>query len=834
MKKLLISICFFLALSIIWADAFDPPTSYYSTCTGLSSDNLRTAINNRITAQFSGGPTYRQYNYDDLWDELSYTDADPANGDNVLLLYTGRSQDSAYRDRGSSWDYSQYDGGNGTYGDSWNREHVWAKSQGDFGTYTGPGTDLHHLRPADRSVNSSRGNKDFDNGGYAHGEVPYTYTDTDSWEPRDAVKGDVARMILYMDVRYDDTADWKLICDNSVDSNDTPDPNPNGYGFHGRLSTLLTWHESDPPDTNERRRNQRIYERQGNRNPFIDHPEYVSYIWGGLVPAPTVATYSADNISYTTATLGGNITTDGHTIDERGIVFALTSENTNPQINGIACTKNVNGSGGGIFSELCTGFTAGSNYSFRAYAIFNTSQIAYGNVLSFGTNPYVLATVYTGDASSVTTQGAVLAGAITENGGVAVSERGIILAPTVLNSNPQIGGTSCLQMNLGDGVGMFSGNTPLLASNTMYTYRAYAQNAVGIAYASVDTFSTYNINPPLVNVASSVAGSSFVANWETVNLATSYILDVATSDSFTPASGSSAWINEIHYDNAGADAQEGIEIAGNAGVDLSNYAIYMYNGYNGTIYAEVTNLTGTISNQGAGFGAVWVAILGVQNGAPDGVCLAKNDEVIQLLSWEGEFTASEGIAIGITSTDIGVSQTYSNPVTSTLQLSGTGNVYADFVWQGPVTATRGTLNAGQNFSVQSGGDFVDGYQNLEIMGGETTSYVVSSLNNMTDYYYRLRAKNLQGTSSYSATIHVYTQAVNPPENIVITVDGNNWRINWDVVTGATSYNVYSSTDATASYPTLWSIVASEQTPNYILIPIVTSEVSNYFRITANF
>ena len=130
----------------------------------------------------------QKLSYDQVWDALKDTDQDPANTSNVILLYTGRSQSKST---------------NGGGVDDWNREHVWAKSHGDFGTATGPGTDVHHLRPTDVTVNSARGNKDFDLGGTQSTEAPGNYTDADSWEPRNAVKGDVARMIMYMAVRYE-------------------------------------------------------------------------------------------------------------------------------------------------------------------------------------------------------------------------------------------------------------------------------------------------------------------------------------------------------------------------------------------------------------------------------------------------------------------------------------------------------------------------------------------------------------------------------------------------------------------------------------------------------
>ena len=200
----------------------------------------------------------QKLSYDQVWDALKDTDQDPANSSNVILLYTGRSQSKAT---------------NGGGVDDWNREHVWAKSHGDFGTATGPGTDVHHLRPTDVTVNSARGNKDFDLGGTQSAEAPGNYTDADSWEPRNAVKGDVARMIMYMAVRYeggDGFADLEM--NNLVNNGTAP--------YMGKMSVLLEWNRIDPPDAFEQRRNQRIYERwQGNRNPFVDHPEYADAIW---------------------------------------------------------------------------------------------------------------------------------------------------------------------------------------------------------------------------------------------------------------------------------------------------------------------------------------------------------------------------------------------------------------------------------------------------------------------------------------------------------------------------------------------------------------------------
>lgn len=229
-----------------------PVEDYYRTVAGKTGNTLKTELHNIIDH-------HTELSYSAVWEALKKTDEDPANVNNVILLYTGRSQAKST---------------NGGGVDDWNREHVWAKSHGDFGTAMGPGTDLHHLRPTDVSVNSTRGNLDFDNGGTEHSEALGNYFDSDSWEPRDEVKGDVARMLFYMAVRYEgdvsDEPDLEL--NNTVNNGTAP--------YHGKLSVLLQWNAQDPVDDRERRRNDIIYsDYQHNRNPFIDHPEWVNEIW---------------------------------------------------------------------------------------------------------------------------------------------------------------------------------------------------------------------------------------------------------------------------------------------------------------------------------------------------------------------------------------------------------------------------------------------------------------------------------------------------------------------------------------------------------------------------
>ncbi|HDR89697.1 MAG TPA: T9SS type A sorting domain-containing protein [Bacteroidetes bacterium] len=157
----------------------------------------------------------------------------------------------------------------------------------------------------------------------------------------------------------------------------------------------------------------------------------------------------------------------------------------------------------------------------------------------------------------------------------------------------------------------------------------------------------------------------------------------------------SVFINEIHYDNDGGDTDEGVEIAGPAGTDLTGWSLVGYNG-NGEAVYSTTNLSGTIPNQMNGYGTLWFAIAGLQNGDPDGIALVDpTSNVVLFLSYEGAFTAADGPASGMESTDIGVQQASSTPIGLTLQLSGEGTDYTDFTWEGPVAETRGNVNLNQ-------------------------------------------------------------------------------------------------------------------------------------------
>jgi endonuclease I len=245
----------FLLVVLLQAFGFEPeaqPSGYYNGTEGLEGSELKSTLHYLIDQHLV-------FSYFSAKDLLSYSDADPLVSGNVILVYSGTSHPGD--------DY-------GTGSNQLNREHVWAKSHGSFTDILPMYSDVHNLKPCDASINGDRGNKDFDEGGVAHQEAIGCYYTSSTWEPRDQDKGDIARIILYMAVRYEgDEGEIDLEAVDFVNTSPAPE--------HGKLSTLLDWNLQDPPDEFEMNRNNVIAAWQKNRNPFIDHPGFAQLIWGG-------------------------------------------------------------------------------------------------------------------------------------------------------------------------------------------------------------------------------------------------------------------------------------------------------------------------------------------------------------------------------------------------------------------------------------------------------------------------------------------------------------------------------------------------------------------------
>ncbi|MAE09285.1 MAG: hypothetical protein CL661_11065 [Bacteroidetes bacterium] len=161
-----------------------------------------------------------------------------------------------------------------------------------------------------------------------------------------------------------------------------------------------------------------------------------------------------------------------------------------------------------------------------------------------------------------------------------------------------------------------------------------------------------------------------------------------------------AWLNELHYDNSGTDVGEFLEIViENPGsYSLSDFSVYLYNGNNGGVYDSQSMDNFTTGVSVGNFTIYTWYPSSIQNGAPDGIALVYQGTVIsgQFLSYEGELLATDGPAVGQTSTDIGVMEDSGTPIGESLQLMGSGSSYSDFIWQPPASETPGLENNGQS------------------------------------------------------------------------------------------------------------------------------------------
>jgi endonuclease I/chitodextrinase len=293
MKKILLLISLLLSFT---SSAQEP---YYDdvdlNAEGLAlKENLATKTINAHTNILSYG-----------WGALQATDLNPTNNSEVLLIYGYSNSGKTARTR----DVNQNGGGQG----DWNREHVYPKALGtpNLGT-SGPGSDAHHLRPSDVGFNSDRGSTKFANGSNVAGDQ------NNGWYPGDEWKGDVARIMMYMYIRYGDRC---LPTGVGIGSDiDTPD---------AMIDLFLDWNVDDPVSDFERQRNtyhedtDKTY-AQGNRNPFIDNAYLATRIWGGEnaidswglyvtsdSEAPTTpANVSLNNITTTTINASWDASTD--------------------------------------------------------------------------------------------------------------------------------------------------------------------------------------------------------------------------------------------------------------------------------------------------------------------------------------------------------------------------------------------------------------------------------------------------------------------------------------------------------------------------------------------
>jgi len=239
-------------------EALPKPSEYYEGTDGLKGEALKAELqkisqrNQKIVGYRPTRPLIKQI------------DEDPANPGNVITIYARTSVPKT--------NFVQ-----GPVEVAWDREHVIPQGFGARGGEFAR-SDLHNIFASIRFVNSARGHlyfDDSDEGAQEARHAPLASFDEDSWEPPAEIKGDLARIAFYMDTRYDGSDSTK-----DISLGEEPDMEK---GVFAKLSTLLRWHHADPVSDEERRRNDLIFSAQGNRNPFVDRPEFVGEIYGNGV-----------------------------------------------------------------------------------------------------------------------------------------------------------------------------------------------------------------------------------------------------------------------------------------------------------------------------------------------------------------------------------------------------------------------------------------------------------------------------------------------------------------------------------------------------------------------
>lgn len=353
MKKIIL-----LLLSVPVIGYSQIPSYYNDVNLTLSGTVLKNELADKVTNTHT---TFLSYT-PGVWDALKQTDLEPSDPSKVVLVY-GYSD----TDGNSVTDRTRGVNNNGGGSTDWNREHVYPKSLGNpnLGTQ-GPGADAHHLRPSDVQRNSSRGSRKFADGLGNSGP-----TSQGHWYPGDEWKGDVARMMMYMYIRYNNRCLPKNV---GVGAAATGDSN--------MLHLFLEWNAEDPVSPLELQRNPILENIQGNRNPFIDNPAFATQIWGGPqaedrfgngndTQAPTIpANLVAANITQTSIIVSWDASTDnvgvtGYDVYKEG-TFLSSAATINYNVSGL--TANT------TYSFSVKAKDAAGNISAASTAISVTTQ----------------------------------------------------------------------------------------------------------------------------------------------------------------------------------------------------------------------------------------------------------------------------------------------------------------------------------------------------------------------------------------------------------------------------------------------------------------------------
>jgi endonuclease I/chitodextrinase len=328
------------------------PSYYNDVNLNLTGTALKNELANKIIVTHTTDLTYSP----NTWNAIRQTDADPSNSNNVVLIYGWNDADGDITNDRTRDNTLQDTGSGATF--VWNREHVYSKSLANPVLVTssaGAGTDVHNLRAADRSRNTSRSNRKFADGS---GTASYI-TAEGYWYPGDEWKGDVARMMMYMYLRY---GNQTLPTNVGVGTTVASDPN--------MILLFLEWNAEDPVSALEMQRNPMLEGLQGNRNPFIDNPAFATQIWGGPQAQDLFNGGSSDTQAPTTPT---GLTASGTTSFSTTLSWTASTDDTG--VTGYDVYQNASFIG----SSATTSYNVSGLASSTSYSFYVIAKDAAGN-----------------------------------------------------------------------------------------------------------------------------------------------------------------------------------------------------------------------------------------------------------------------------------------------------------------------------------------------------------------------------------------------------------------------------------------------------------------------
>jgi len=773
---------------ITQATSADPYSGYYTPVNGLTGDALKSGLHTLIATNtntsYDGSKAYMFQTLDNV-------------SNVVRCVYTGKDYTVS----------SSYDGSSDP-----NTEHTFAQSW--FGTTDASKkkADLHHLFPTNSVVNSSRGNLPFDvvtNVGTTfpsfNGYVSKRGTNAAGktvFEPADQHKGDLARALLYFSVRYNMSL--------SIDGVDM-------------LPTLITWNSADPVDTKESTRNANIYSFMGNRNPFVDHPEYVSSIWGGSTANTTIQFSPASaevnentgtvtltvgilNPSSTTATTAQIQLTDGSSADVNGyttqtITFPAGSS-ANQTIT-VTVTDDVLLEGDETLVFSLTNISGGTSASAGNYGSFNL-------------------TIHDNDIPSVTAIAAtdVLDNSFTANwnaaSGVTTYEFDLSTASdfsTYVNGYQayQVTGTSIAVSGLTAG------------TNYYYRVRSFVNETAGTSSNIITTLTS---------------GSAPITITEGFEGATNATPPTGWALTATGTGTGGAYIQTM-----GTNAHAGTNYAGTNKINGWVRTPLLTNPTQLTFWGRASGTTSnfTITIQTATSDSTsWNNVTTfVANGTDTGTMTSTYVQKTVDLNLTGSYwirwymTARSGGSLYFDDVEITSGSTTPTVPPAPVAIAATAPTTTGFTanWNAASTATSYRLDVSTSNTFAS---YVIGYEDLTVSG---LTQAVTGLTASTTYYYRVRGVNATGTGDNSNVITATTSAVVtiPDAPVATTATGissTGFTATWNASTGATSYRLDVSTvDTFASFVTGYNdLTVSGLTQ---AVTGLSAATPYYYRVRAN-